>query len=95
MRRAALSRGFIGVEVALALVVAVMIGVAAFGVYSAQHRDTAESTSPDSSAQANNVPPAPARISSVADLTAAEHTLDSVNVDDTEAPQLDQDLAAF
>jgi cytoskeletal protein RodZ len=95
MRRQLTSPGFIGIEVVLALVVAVLIGVAAFGVYSAQHQNTAEATSPDQSTQVGTVPAAPAKISTTADLTAAEHTLDSVNVDDTEAAQLDQDLAAF
>jgi Tfp pilus assembly protein PilV len=82
--------GFAAIEIVLLLVVVAVLGFTAYSYLSRQ----ATNTSPESATA--TVPAAP-RVSSTADLTAAENTVDQMDVDASSADsaQLDSELAQF
>jgi hypothetical protein len=93
MHKKSTKTGFTLVEVFVAIVVVILLVGAVYWFANRQNGASGASTS--QSAVADDVPEAPV-IESVEDLTAAEQTLDNVDIESSgDSTQLDNELSAF
>lgn len=86
--------GFSVIELAIAIVIVAIIGFAGYSVYHRQHNQSAVASQP---ATASDVPAAPA-VSSTSDLDKAAAALDQTDPggsNNTDAAQLDSQIANF
>lgn len=86
--------GFTLVEILVSIVVVLLIAGAVYWFFVRQD-DAADTVNTTQSATSSDTPEAP-QITSAEDLSAAEATLDSVDVDNTsDSSQLDTELSSF